>query len=213
MILPIVTKRTQSECPIQLKTIESATTSIRTIATIRINNKEFRCIVVKSLSVDTRCMPVPSLWTEYQQMWAEQDTIFYHNLPQILLGSDKVTLHPLPAIGVDGLPIQTSSARLLKSTLSGKYIATGYENPITNIQFCDSDETENKSSNEIDDPNPIVEHGHVTNNQNCTDRDTEVTDIHNIESQSSDSSSDEENIVSCYKTTAQIHGAALMNSN
>merc|ERR1712059_236349 len=59
-LAPIVASKVQSDTPIQLKTIESSSSATRTIATLNINDILFNCIIVKSLNVDSCCMPVPA---------------------------------------------------------------------------------------------------------------------------------------------------------
>ena len=65
MVKPIVTKSVRSRYPIQLARIQGSTKAVRTIASVRIKDTELDCILVKSLNVDTKTMPVPPIWKEY----------------------------------------------------------------------------------------------------------------------------------------------------
>ena len=85
-------------------------------------------------------MPIPQVWEKYRADWNEQDMAFDDMLPQILIGSDKAVLHPRAVLGDDNLPVETATARLLKSVVLGKYLAHGFEEPVNNIQMCDEDE-------------------------------------------------------------------------
>ena len=71
LIKPIVVKQTRSTFPIQLSTINSTTCAVRTLATVKINDTEFSCILVKSMHVDSRTMPIPSVWEQYCDNWIE----------------------------------------------------------------------------------------------------------------------------------------------
>ena len=51
---------------------------------------------------------------------------------QILIGSDKVALFPKNVVDENGHPVQTQTARLLKSSIMQKYLAHGFHAP--NIQ-------------------------------------------------------------------------------
>ena len=212
---PIIASQKQSEVPIQLKTIESASSATRTIATLNINNNLFTCIVVKSLNVDSPCMPVPKHWMKYREQWSEQDTIYDNALPQILLGSDLAVLHPVPALGKDGETIQTISARLLKSVLTGKFIATGWDDPAPDIEFCDTDQPEIIPPNitVTDDLPPAPPLVQISRRIVCPTWTPDRSTIHTIISDTdSDTDSDDLNDISA--TTAQVHcSAAILLSN
>merc|ERR1712059_237358 len=134
-IKPIVVEETRSCFPIQLSTINSTTCAVRTLATIEINDTKFSCILVKSLHVDSFTMPIPSAWEHYRDNWIEQDTDNDKMLPQILVGSDKATLFPHPVIGADHNVVETGTAHLLKSVVSGKFLAHGFEISAHQIQW------------------------------------------------------------------------------
>ena len=139
LIKPIVVEETKSTFPIQLSTINSTTCAVRTLATVKVNDTKFSCILVKSMHMDSRTMPIPSVWEQYRGNWIEQDTDDDRMLPQILVGSDKATLFPRPVIGANHNVVETSTARLLKSVVSGKYLAHGFDPPAHQIQLCEDD--------------------------------------------------------------------------
>ena len=62
-------------------------------------------------------------------------------MPQILIGSDKVILFPRPVIGKDRNPVETKTARLLKSVISGRYLAHGFEEPDQTVELVNSDQS------------------------------------------------------------------------
>ena len=51
-------------------------------------------------------------------------------------------MFPKPVIGKDGNPIETKTARLLKSVITGKFIAHGFEEPNRTVELVDSDKPE-----------------------------------------------------------------------
>ena len=121
------------------------------------------------------------------------------NRPHLLSISGKVSLNNLHVISSDDSPNQTSSARLFKSTLSGKYITAGHENPISNIEPCESNKPEISYSNDIEETNPVLEQAQITNSKEFTDTNTAVTNIYTMENESLDSSSNKESIVTVIK--------------
>jgi len=115
------------------------TCAIRTLATVEINDITFSCILVKNLHVDSRTMPIPRAWENYRDNWIEQDNDENEMLPQILIGSDRATLFPRPVIGLDNKVVETNTARLLKSVVSGKFLAHGFELPAQQIEWSDDE--------------------------------------------------------------------------
>ena len=217
LIKPVVVKEVQSVCPIQLSTIQSVTSATRTIATVHIKHTEFTCILVKSLNVDSKCMPVPVPWLKYKADWSEQDTEYDSHLPQILIGSDKAVLHPQPVLGSDGLPIETATARLLRSVITDKFIAHGWEEPVTDIQFCDTDSTNNdlpvmKDQGQSTSKLPEAQ---ISRKVDFTPWIPDRSKIHNITSDSTDS----DDLMGTSTTTVQMHSpktvcnAAVLMSN
>merc|ERR1712059_53270 len=87
LIKPIIVEETKSTFPIQLSTINSTTCALRTLATVKVNDTKFSCILVKSMHVDSHTMPIPSVWEQYHGNWIEQDTDDHRMLPQILVGN------------------------------------------------------------------------------------------------------------------------------
>ena len=120
-VKPIIIKQMRSPLPIQLSTINSTTCAIGTLATVEINDITFSCILVKNLHVDSCTMPIPRAWENYCDNWIEQEmtkTKCYHRSS---LRSDRATLFPRPVLGLDNKVVETNTAHLLKSVVSGKF--------------------------------------------------------------------------------------------
>ena len=65
-------------------------------------------------------------------------------MPQILVGSDRAILFPRPVLDKNGQPVEIATARLLQSTVSGKFIAHGFAQPDQSIELSDNDISENQ---------------------------------------------------------------------
>ena len=102
------------------------------MAKVKINNHTFDSIIVKSLNIDTTCMEIPKEWESYKSQWSEQENGNHGCMPQILIGSDCAILFPKTVCDKDGKPVETSSAQLLQSVITGKYLAHSFLPP--NIQ-------------------------------------------------------------------------------
>ena len=208
-VTPIIVERTQSETPIQLKTVTSARSATRTVAAVEVNDKVFTVIIVKSLNVDSRCMPIPQGWQQFQSNWAQIDTEYDSNLPQILLGSDLPTLQPLPALDDNHQVIQTDSARLMVSQLTGKYLATGHlTDAVTEVIYQDTDVYDDladiidqPSNGEVDDDPQLV---HVRTVRSS--RAPGENDILTVQSEDdSDNTEDETVYHSIEQVATQVH--------
>ena len=154
-------------------------------------------------------MPVPAQWRRFQSEWSESDTSYDSNLPQILLGMDLATLHPVPVLSSDNSIIQTNTARLLKSVLTGKYLATGHMSPVTEIVFCDTDKDVHQDDpldlplNGDESPEPPLMHIRAVRSSIRT---PDEDDILTLDSDSdSDSDSETAHQVNFHQVTAQMH--------
>ena len=87
-------------------------------------------IIIQRMKIDNITMPIPPEWRAYQKEWVEQESKSGCIDAQLLLGSDKTVLHPRCVYHPDtGLPIENNNARLLKSVITEKYLAQGFQTP------------------------------------------------------------------------------------
>ena len=209
-VTPIIVERTKSEIPIQLRTVNSAQSATRTVASVDVNGITFTVIIVKSMDVDSRCMPIPLEWQRFQSNWAQIDTDYDSNLPQILLGSDLPTLQPLPALDDNYQVIQTNSARLMISQLTGKYLATGHlTNAANEIVYQDTDEPPPEATTGVPSKGDLVvepELVHIRSVRSSA-RDPSDDNIHTVGQTDSDSNDSEDETVyhSIQQVDTQVH--------
>ena len=87
-------------------------------------------IIIQGMKIENITMPIPPEWRAYEKEWSEQESDSGCIDAQLLLGSDKTVLHPRCVYHPDmGLPIENNNARLLKSVITEKYLAQGFQTP------------------------------------------------------------------------------------
>ena len=84
--------------------------------------------MIDSLQVDSYKMAIPSQWIQlYAGEWCqeinEQNEI---TEATILIGTDLALLFPINVLNTSALPVQPTSAILMKSRITQKFLAFGY---------------------------------------------------------------------------------------
>ena len=134
-VSPICLDKSFSQFPIQLVTVCGSSTSIHQIATVKLTDLiSVQAIVVKNLHIQNSVLQVPKQWSKYLPQWSQQLTDCSYTPVQILIGSDKSTIHPVDVMGEDGQPIETDSYRLKRSKITNKYLAHGYNHTL-NVKY------------------------------------------------------------------------------
>ena len=81
-------------------------------------------IIIQAMKIENITMPIPLEWSAYRKDWSQQEPDSHCIDAQLLLGSDKAVLHPRCVCDpTTGLPVESNSARLLKSVITEKYLA------------------------------------------------------------------------------------------
>ena len=83
-----------------------------------------QAVYFELLQIRAKAFPVPKAWTKYLSNWSLPISETLANA-QILVGVDCPLLHPHDVV-VRGRAVCTNSARLLKSQVTGIYLAFGY---------------------------------------------------------------------------------------
>ena len=91
-------------------------------------NKEtsIEALLVDSLNISHGSLKLPNEWTRYRGNWCDMIPQDSPVEAQLLIGSDTPRLHPRDALDQHGRLIETKSARLKISILTGKYMLHGY---------------------------------------------------------------------------------------
>ena len=140
-VSPICLNKSFAQFPIELATVCGSSTSIRQKATVKLTDLiSVQAIVVKNLHIQNQMMTVPKQWSKYIPQWSQQLTDCSYTPVQILIGSDKSTIHPVDVMGEDGEPIETDSCRLKRSKITNKYLTHGY-NYNLNVKYTHNTDT------------------------------------------------------------------------
>ena len=87
---------------------------------------QIEAILVNDLNVFSYNMNLPKEWDKFRADWCDPISDNHNIDAQLLVGSDKAIYHPRDALDKEGRLIETSSARLKVSVLSGKFLAHGH---------------------------------------------------------------------------------------
>ena len=126
-IHPLVLSKRTTTYPIQLSTVVGSSSLNRQIVLVKLgHNLQIEAILVNDLNVFSYNMAIPTEWNKYKSDWCDSISDNHNVDAQLLVGSDKAIYHPRDALDKRGKVIETSSARLKVSVLSGKYLAHGH---------------------------------------------------------------------------------------
>ena len=173
----LMTKTWLSGIKIQLETIMGADNRKRRICNLKVSDKhEVEAIILDKLEINSFLMEKPKEWNKYQNEWSEEITDMYDNIEAtVLLGADMATLFPINVVTKPGFIIETKTALLMRSRLTGKLIAFGHNGKgkhtvnITVTSITQDEEIENdqgittvKSDDETDYEETDLENNTVT---------------------------------------------------
>ena len=82
--------------------------------------------MVDELNVHHGNVELPAQWSQFKKNWCEEVPEHRTIDAQVLLGSDIPRLHPKDALDAYGRVIETQTAILKVSVLTGKYMIHGY---------------------------------------------------------------------------------------
>ena len=115
--------------PLQICTIFGTSTKKRTLCKLKLTEElSIQSIMIDSLQVDSYRMNIPSQWGQmYADQWCEEITDKHDIIDAtILIGTDLPLLYPMNVLNAAGLPVQTTTALLMKSRISHKLMAFGH---------------------------------------------------------------------------------------
>ena len=121
----MVSKQTSGH-PIQLSTVAGSNSATRQIVLVKLGHDvEVEAILVNDLNIFNYNMNLPASWNKFKTNWCDQISDHDTVNAQVLIGSDTAILHPKDATDEHGQVIETDSARLKISVLTGKLLAHG----------------------------------------------------------------------------------------
>ena len=125
----LVLEQWNTNNPLQICTIFGTSSKKRTICQLKLSEKlSIQSIMIESLQVDSYRMTIPSQWIQmYADEWCNEINDTHESIDAtILIGTDLPLLFPMNVLNTANLPIQTTSALLMKSRISQKYMTFGY---------------------------------------------------------------------------------------
>ena len=137
-ITPLIRSSRFSPVPLGLTSINGTSHMTRKMATLELSAEtKIEAIVLTDMNIDAREIEIPEPWHTYRHHWVNNTSHYPSVDAKILLAADCAILHPYNVVNNDGMPIEYKGARLMRSQLSGRYLAFGYlgENKFHPTQF------------------------------------------------------------------------------
>ena len=122
---PIVLRKWISQEPITLSTLAGCSSELRQMCELKLcDGSTMEAVCVTSLEIRAVSLGTPKIWAKYASQWAlpvSENRVY----AQILVGADCPALHPHDVF-VHGDISCNGTARLMKSRVTGRYLAWGF---------------------------------------------------------------------------------------